>query len=64
MAKYKISWSVEAEIDLTEILEFYIQRNKTVSYSKKLYLKSKKIFRQFLKIQNQVSGQIMIQLEC
>lgn len=42
MAKYKISWSVEAEIDLTEILEFYIQRNKTVSYSKKLYSKIKK----------------------
>lgn len=41
MAKYKISWSVEAEIDLTEILEFYIQRNKTVSYSKKLYSKIK-----------------------
>jgi toxin YoeB len=27
---------------LTEILEFYIQRNKTVSYSKKLYSKIKK----------------------
>lgn len=42
MAKYKISWSVEAEIDLTEILEFYIQRNKTATYSKKLYSKIKK----------------------
>lgn len=42
MAKYEISWSVEAEIDLTEILEFYIQRNKTASYSKKLYSKIKK----------------------
>ncbi len=42
MAKYKISWSVEAETDLTEILEFYIQRNKTASYSKKLYSKIKK----------------------
>ncbi len=27
---------------MTEILEFYIQRNKTVSYSKKLYSKIKK----------------------
>ena len=42
MAKYKISWSVEAEIDLTEILEFYIQRNKTATYSRKLYSKIKK----------------------
>jgi plasmid stabilization system protein ParE len=42
MAKYKINWSVEAEIDLTQILEFYIQRNKTAKYSKKLYSKIKK----------------------
>ena len=26
MAKYKISWSIEAEIDLSGILEFNIQR--------------------------------------
>jgi plasmid stabilization system protein ParE len=42
MAKYKISWSIEAEKDLIEVLEFYIQRNKTISYSQKLYSKIKK----------------------
>ena len=42
MAKFKISWSTEAEKDLTEILEFYIQRNKTASYSKKLFSRIKK----------------------
>ena len=42
MAKYKVIWSIEAEIDLTGILEFYIQRNKTAIYSKKLFSKIKK----------------------
>ncbi|MEI7594717.1 MAG: type II toxin-antitoxin system RelE/ParE family toxin [Bacteroidota bacterium] len=42
MVKYKVSWSVEAEIDLTGILEFYLQRNKSATYSKKLYAKIKK----------------------
>lgn len=42
MANYKVNWSVEAESDLTEILDFYIQRNKKSTYSKKLYSKIKK----------------------
>lgn len=42
MAKFKISWSLEAERDLIEILEFYIKRNQTTSYSRKLYSKIKK----------------------
>jgi len=36
MAKYKIEWSVEARLDLIDILEYYIGRNKSVVYSKKL----------------------------
>jgi plasmid stabilization system protein ParE len=36
MAKYKIEWSTEARIDLLTILDFYIQRNKSATYSKKL----------------------------
>lgn len=36
MAKYKIEWSTSARIDLLDILDFYIKRNKSASYSKKL----------------------------
>ena len=36
MAKYKIEWSIEARLDLIDILEFYIKRNSSNSYSKKL----------------------------
>lgn len=36
MAKYKIEWSVEARLDLIDILEFYIGRNKSAVYSNKL----------------------------
>jgi plasmid stabilization system protein ParE len=36
MAKYKIKWSTEAKADLIGILDFYIQRNKSATYSKKL----------------------------
>jgi plasmid stabilization system protein ParE len=36
MAKYKIEWSIEARLDLIDILEFYINRNSFNSYSKKL----------------------------
>jgi len=36
MAKYKIEWSIEARLDLIDILEFYIIRNKSALYSKKL----------------------------
>ena len=37
MAKLKITWSHRAEIKLFKILEFYSERNKSRSYSKKLY---------------------------
>ena len=36
MAKYKIEWSVEARLDLLDILGFYIERNKSAAYSNKL----------------------------
>jgi toxin YoeB len=36
MAKYKIVWSIEARLDLLDILGFYIERNKSVTYSNKL----------------------------
>lgn len=36
MAKYKIEWSTDAKSDLFDILNFYIQRNKSVTYSKNL----------------------------
>jgi len=42
MAKYNISWSLEAEYDLNDILEFYIKRNTNATYSKKLYSRIKK----------------------
>jgi len=39
MAKYKIDWSVEARLDLIDILEFYVIRNKSALYSKKINAK-------------------------
>jgi len=36
MVKYKIKWSIEARLDLIDILEFYIKRNGNSFYSKKL----------------------------
>ena len=36
MAQFKIEWSIEARLDLLDILDFYITRNKSVVYSKKL----------------------------
>ena len=42
MAKRKIVWSHRANIKLFEILEFYNKRNKSSSYSGKLYNKFKK----------------------
>ncbi len=39
MVKFKIEWSHEARLDLLDILDFYITRNKSSSYSKKLYSK-------------------------
>lgn len=36
MVKYKIEWSIEARLDLLDILEFYYQRNGNANYSRKL----------------------------
>ncbi len=36
MAKFKVEWSVEARLDLLDILEFYLKRNGTSLYSRKL----------------------------
>jgi plasmid stabilization system protein ParE len=49
MAKYKIEWSTEARLDLLNILEFYIDRNKSASYSKKLNSKINKSLNLILK---------------
>ena len=37
MAKRKVVWSHRANIKLFEILEFYTERNKSTTYSSKLY---------------------------
>jgi len=42
MAKRKIVWSHKAKIKLFLILEFYVQQNQSISYSRKLYLKFRK----------------------
>ena len=36
MAKFKVEWSIEAKLDLLDILDFYIVRNQSATYSKKL----------------------------
>ena len=36
MAKFKVEWSVEARLDLLDILEFYLKRNGTSIFSRKL----------------------------
>ncbi|MCU0461741.1 MAG: type II toxin-antitoxin system RelE/ParE family toxin [Bacteroidales bacterium] len=36
MAKFKIEWSIEARLDLLDILDFYVIRKKSAAYSKKL----------------------------
>jgi hypothetical protein len=41
MAKGEIVWTNVSEIQLQEILEFFIQRNKSTQYSRKLYMKFK-----------------------
>ena len=42
MGKRKIIWSSKANRKLFEILEFYAQRNKSKTYSVKLYQRFKK----------------------
>jgi len=36
MVKYKVEWSIEARLDLLDILNFYVDRNKSAAYSRKL----------------------------
>jgi plasmid stabilization system protein ParE len=36
MVKVKIEWTIEARLDLLDILEFYLQRNGNSIYSRKL----------------------------
>ena len=42
MVKYKVEWSIEARLDLFDILEFYYQRNGNANYSRKLNSKINK----------------------
>lgn len=42
MGKRKIIWSHRTRIKLFEILDFYIERNKSKSFSSKLYYKLRK----------------------
>jgi len=39
MVKFKIDWSIEAKLDLIDILDYYIKRNKSNIYSIKLNAK-------------------------
>jgi toxin YoeB len=42
MAKFKVEWSIEARLDLIDILDFYIKRNGNNQYSRKLYVQINK----------------------
>jgi plasmid stabilization system protein ParE len=42
MAQRKIVWSHTAEIKLFQILDFYVERNGSAAYSKKIYKKIRK----------------------
>ena len=52
MAKRKIIWSYKAKSKLYEILEFYIERNKSKTYSVKLYKRILKDLKLILKMPN------------
>lgn len=43
MARYTIEWSVDARVDLLDILQFYIDRNGSSTYSRKINLNINKI---------------------
>ena len=45
MAKRKIIWSPDANLDMLNILEYFYKRNRTKTYSKKLYFKIRKSVR-------------------
>lgn len=42
MVKYKVEWSIEARLDLLDILDFYYKRNGNITYSRKLNSKINK----------------------
>src|SRR4030042_2458332 len=50
MVKRRIIWSSRAKLDLSEILDFYYQRNGTKTYSKKLNLNVRKSIRLLSKL--------------
>ncbi|OFY53178.1 MAG: hypothetical protein A2Y87_01940 [Bacteroidetes bacterium RBG_13_46_8] len=45
MAKRKIIWSPEANLDLQKIVEYFFRRNLSKTYSRKLYLQIRKYVR-------------------
>lgn len=45
MVKFKIEWSIEAKLDLIDILEFYVNQNNSVVYSRKLHAEINKNIR-------------------
>ena len=49
MAKGKIIWSHKARIKLTQILEFYNERNQSNSYAAKLYKEIQKSIKLLLR---------------
>ena len=49
MAKRKVVWSHKAKIKLTEILDFYYQRNKSKTYPTRLYREFQKSIRLLIK---------------
>jgi plasmid stabilization system protein ParE len=52
MAEHKIIWSHRAKIKLYAILEFYAKRNKSKTYSAKLYSKFNKEIKLLAKYPN------------
>ncbi|MCX6219464.1 MAG: type II toxin-antitoxin system RelE/ParE family toxin [Bacteroidia bacterium] len=49
MVKYEVEWSIEARLDLLDILDFYYQRNGNASYSRKLNSKINKSIQLIIK---------------
>ena len=45
MDRFKVEWSIEAKLDLFDILEFYLTRNGNAAYSSKINTKIKKIIK-------------------
>jgi toxin YoeB len=49
MVKRKIIWSPDANLDFLAILEYFQKRNRSKTYSRKLYLKIRKSVRLLIK---------------